>query len=290
MPQIPHYEYTHINIPDFPGFLAYMQDNPSLANSVQNLEITGFVRACWKDPARNSEMADWSTMELDVYDEFDFEWDWDTKQLKDMPSSCRWTKLPIAFIHALIATPRLLPKLKTLALNSMFLEYNSEDVRWLEGAPELPLESLVLREVGTTANNDHVLLQFLNMFDPLHITIDTLPAPDTDIPFSSADLQELASILGPKRTTSLEICGNPDAVFTLELVRAIPALSDNLTKLELHIREACDVGALSNLLKKVGRTLKELTVDLRPVCYVSKPEVHMDRTSSSPVHLSLFLL
>ena len=288
MPQIPHSQFTHINMPDFDGFLAYMQDNPLLANSVQNLELTGFIRSHWKDPARNSEMTDWSTMELDVYDEFDFEWDWDTKELKDMPSSCRWTKLPRTFIHSLIATPRLFPRLETLALNSMFLEYNSEDVRWLEGAPELPLESLILREVGTTANNDHAFLQFLNMFDPLHITIDTLPAPDTDIPYSSADLQELAATLGPKRTTSLEIGGNPDAVFTLELVRAIPALSNNLTKLELHIREAYDVGALSNLLKKVGRKLKELTVDLRPVCYVSKPEVHMDRTSPSPKHLFLF--
>ncbi|KAI0094279.1 hypothetical protein BDY19DRAFT_988139 [Irpex rosettiformis] len=283
MPQHAHPEFTHINMPDFSGFLMFMRDNPLLAHSVQQMEISGFVRSCWKDPARyNTGMEDmWAWMELDVYDEFVWEWDWDAKKLKGMPSSCRWTKLPRELLHALVATPRLFPKLEGLALNSLFVEYGSEDVRLLADIPELPLKELVLCEVGTTANSNRALLQFLNLFNSTHITIDTFPTPDSDpsTAIPTAYTQELASIIGFKRTTSLEIAGNPDASFTMELLKAAPAFSNNLTKLELHIRDTCEVASLSSLLKTIGRNLKKLSIDLRPVCYVSKPEVHMDHST-----------
>ncbi|KAI0782362.1 hypothetical protein BC629DRAFT_1440722 [Irpex lacteus] len=295
MPTRPHEEFTHINMPNFPSFLEFMRDNPILANSLTDLEITGFVRDGWKEmpSAIEGEGEDgeggegagmWGRMELDVYDEFDWEWDWDTHQLADAPTSCRYTKLPLPFLHSILGLspgPSLFPRLQSLSLNSLFIEF---DVQWYSDgggvSGPMNLESLVLREVGTTANTTRALLHLLNAFNPLHLTLSFLPTSDSP--------SSLASILTSKRTKALEIS---NASTLLEIIKLAPSFTANITNLSIHIREACEVTALANLLKtSLGRQLRELSLDLKPACYLSKPEVHIDhQTYLSLTHtLTLF--
>ncbi|KAI0697528.1 hypothetical protein BC835DRAFT_1519101 [Cytidiella melzeri] len=271
----PHEDYAHINMPDFEGFLAFMRDNPSLSGSVQTMEITGFVPPAYEKAASGDGVTDqdaWLGTELDVYDEFDWEWDWTLKELAGSPTACRWTKLPRSMLHALVSTPKLFPRLESLSLNSMFVEYGTIGAHVTTGTAEVSLKKLVLREVGTTANTHKAFIQLMNMFNPAHITLDAFPMKPVDTPVP----QELASLISHKRTTSLELSGTPDVSYMMEVLRTAPSFAKNLTKLNMHVHHACEVGTLSNLLKTIGRTLKELSVDLQPSCYVAKPEVHMD--------------
>lgn len=276
MPHTPHSRYSHIRVPDFNAFLDFMRQNAALAGCVQELAISGsrFESTYIKHVAVEEEDTDGDdsmlSPHLGVHDEF--EWanytDFDSSSPARVPYASRWMKLPRAMLDALIGSSRLFPRLHTLTLASLFVELGSLD------GPELPLQTLVLHQVGTTRNTATSLIQFLNAFDPISLVLDQYPANDL---YSALHPSLLPPLVTIKRTTSLEL-GASHAAHFLDILRASPALTQNLTTLQLHVNHASEVGALSNLLKTVGRRLKELSIDLKPVCYVARPEVHMDRT------------
>ncbi|KAI0347774.1 hypothetical protein BDW22DRAFT_17919 [Trametopsis cervina] len=281
MPQRAHEDHDHIDIPDFGAFISFMHSNPVLAASVREFEVRGVLGEGW-DPRSVSQMpVEIYGAGLDTFDELHWVWDEYSTQ---KPSGCQWTKLPWSMLSTLVSVSphRLFPRLLSVTLDSMFVEFSSIAANAILGEQTVPLDKLILRRVGTTANTNRVLLEFINVFNPIHLTLDALPfkffdstVPAPPVPGSGPTTP---SIFGPKRTTSLELFGDPDASFIMDVLRVSP-LAQNLTKLQLHINDASEVASCTNLLKKIGRGLQELSVDLRPVCYVSKPEVHMERTS-----------
>lgn len=276
MPQHPHPVQTHMDIPDFDGLVAFMRSNPSLARSVHHLEVRGFLTERFEPEDIVATFAGGG-----VSNEDEFMWMWEPEaEDSRRATAIRWTKLPWPMLLAIISTPRLLPSLRELTLDSLFVHFPAQVLEEISADTILPLERLTLRKVGTTVDTNRALLQFMNIFDPLHLTLDKLPFRhdwfDDSLPTAYDEPHLTLSIMGPKQTTSLEIEGVPNACPILDVFRRIPFVK-NIAKLEIRITDGAEVGTLSNLLKMIGGGLKELTVDLKPVCWACKPEVHLSR-------------
>lgn len=306
MPQRPHPRYgaEGVNVPDFDAFIAFMTANPPLARAVRSLEIKGFLCLSWL-PHYVSVAA---PLVGEVLDEFTvrdvldvgFDVNGQVCMTQSQKHFAEWTRLEWRTLLQ-IAT-RTLPSLCELTLDSLFVDLDlpcmpsyprsEADAASSHLGVHIPLDKLTLRHVGTTLNTNRALLHLVDAFDASHLTIDALPFkhPSLDPTVSISSVSPSASTSSPprrsshqyfrneKRTTSLEVFGDPDASFVMHVFRAA-SFSRNITSLDVHINDAADVAALNGLMKTVGRSLRELKIDLHSVCYASKPEVYLDRTS-----------